>query len=150
MKTLANHSDRQALEQRMNMLRPDQPRCWGKMSAHQMVCHFADSFRGAMGEKAMTMKPGTFGRDEVDRAVFARAVAARREDYAGDGSTDRRDAASAFEDDREAVRLLLDRFAREPRDFAWRKHPIFLVMRDADWMRWGYLHMDHHFRQFGA
>ena len=29
-------------------------------------------------------------------------------------------------------------------------HPIFGNMSDTDWMRWAYLHMDHHLRQFGC
>ena len=29
-------------------------------------------------------------------------------------------------------------------------HPIFGRMSDGDWLRWGYLHMEHHLRQFGA
>jgi hypothetical protein len=29
-------------------------------------------------------------------------------------------------------------------------HPIFGPMSDAAWLRWGYLHMDHHLRQFGV
>jgi hypothetical protein len=28
-------------------------------------------------------------------------------------------------------------------------HPMFGRMTAADWMRWGYLHADHHLRQFG-
>jgi len=28
-------------------------------------------------------------------------------------------------------------------------HPIFGAMKPWDWMRWGYLHADHHLRQFG-
>jgi hypothetical protein len=28
-------------------------------------------------------------------------------------------------------------------------HPIFGRMTEAEWMRWGYLHTDHHLRQFG-
>jgi hypothetical protein len=30
------------------------------------------------------------------------------------------------------------------------RHPIFGKMSDAAWLRWAYLHMDHHLRQFGA
>jgi hypothetical protein len=29
-------------------------------------------------------------------------------------------------------------------------HPMFGSMRRADWLRWGYLHADHHLRQFSA
>jgi hypothetical protein len=28
-------------------------------------------------------------------------------------------------------------------------HPIFGPMSRENWMRWGYLHADHHLRQFG-
>ncbi len=28
-------------------------------------------------------------------------------------------------------------------------HPMFGPMTAGDWMRWGYLHADHHLRQFG-
>ncbi len=28
-------------------------------------------------------------------------------------------------------------------------HPMFGAMTIRDWMRWGYLHVDHHLRQFG-
>ena len=31
-----------------------------------------------------------------------------------------------------------------------RAHPLFGRMSRAAWLRWGYLHMDHHLRQFGA
>jgi hypothetical protein len=55
-----------------------------------------------------------------------------------------------FDGDVTELRRLLQRFTRQPKDFAWRPHPIFGVMADRDWMRWGYLHMDHHFRQFGV
>jgi hypothetical protein len=29
-------------------------------------------------------------------------------------------------------------------------HPMFGSMHRADWLRWGYLHADHHLRQFSA
>jgi hypothetical protein len=29
-------------------------------------------------------------------------------------------------------------------------HPIFGRMSERDWLRWAYLHTDHHLRQFGA
>ena len=32
----------------------------------------------------------------------------------------------------------------------WPAHPIFGPMTLRAWMRWGYLHVDHHLRQFSA
>jgi hypothetical protein len=32
----------------------------------------------------------------------------------------------------------------------WPTHPFFGRMSEADWLRWGYLHLDHHLRQFGV
>jgi hypothetical protein len=29
-------------------------------------------------------------------------------------------------------------------------HPIFGRMSETEWLRWAYLHMDHHLRQFGT
>jgi hypothetical protein len=55
-----------------------------------------------------------------------------------------------FDQDKAELFALLEHFTRQPRDFNWQPHPMFGAMSDADWMRWGYLHMDHHLRQFGG
>jgi hypothetical protein len=34
--------------------------------------------------------------------------------------------------------------------FQFARHPIFGELTEREWMRWGYLHTDHHFRQFGV
>lgn len=54
-----------------------------------------------------------------------------------------------FTRDRVVVEELLQRFAAPATRLALR-HPIFGPMSRRDWQRWGYLHMDHHLRQFGA
>jgi hypothetical protein len=38
----------------------------------------------------------------------------------------------------------------QPRTFEWHTHPLLGTMSNAAWLRWGYLHVDHHLRQFGA
>jgi hypothetical protein len=55
-----------------------------------------------------------------------------------------------MESDLDELRHHLDRFSRQPRDFEFQPHPIFGQMTEKEWMRWGYLHMDHHLRQFGV
>jgi hypothetical protein len=53
-----------------------------------------------------------------------------------------------FEEDRGRLIAIFDRFCEEP-PTAGCPHPIFGVLTKEEWMRWGWLHADHHLRQFG-
>jgi hypothetical protein len=55
-----------------------------------------------------------------------------------------------FASDVVVLETLVEFFTARPRRVHWDPHPIFGSMSDAAWLRWGYLHMDHHLRQFGA
>jgi len=46
--------------------------------------------------------------------------------------------------------VLTELFTTTTTRFDWEPHPIFGPLSDAAWLRWGYLHVDHHLRQFGA
>jgi len=48
------------------------------------------------------------------------------------------------------LRAAFERFTRQPLEYELQTHPIFGQMTEKEWMRWGYLHSDHHLRQFGA
>lgn len=46
------HPDAKAiLLQRLGSVAPESERCWGRMTAHQMVCHLGDMFRMAISER---------------------------------------------------------------------------------------------------
>ena len=152
MKSLSDGNCREELITRIGRVRPDTPRQWGKMTAAQMICHLNDAFLGIMGDKAVEVPRG-FSMWPVLKYValyspgkWPQGVPTRPEmDQLGGGGT----PPAEFEGD---VRRLLEsmrRFCGNPRDFAFRPHPMFKVMSDAQWMRWGYLHVDHHLRQFG-
>ena len=51
MKTLDCPGDQAEIVARLRQVRPDSPRRWGRMSAPQMVCHLADAFRMALGDR---------------------------------------------------------------------------------------------------
>ena len=53
----------------------------------------------------------------------------------------------AFEEERELVLKEMARFLRKGQPLV--DHGMFGPMTHWDWMRWGYLHTDHHLRQFG-
>ena len=44
---------------------------------------------------------------------------------------------------------LIEDVAGQPRKLRGSVHPIFGRMSERTWLRWAYLHTDHHLRQFG-
>jgi len=115
-----------------------------------MICHMCDSYRAALGEKFASPATGFFQRT-VMKWVALRApmpwphgVKTRPEIEQGIGGTQPVD----FERDRAVLIVVFDRFC-EPSASLATTHPFFGPMTSADWLRWGYLHADHHLRQFG-
>jgi hypothetical protein len=151
MKTLGNPRDKQDTLRRVALLQPDHRARWGRMSPHQMLCHLNDSFLAVMGEKYVSPSTGPLQRSVVKWiALYApirwpKGVPTRPEmDQFAGGS-----APSEFDCDRQVLVTLIERFSNPKRDFEWSAHPIFGRMPDPEWLRWGYLHSDHHLRQFG-
>jgi hypothetical protein len=57
---------------------------------------------------------------------------------------------ASFSADLAQLRADLPRFAAFDPAALSREHPIFGRFSREDWMAWGYLHADHHLRQFGC
>ena len=54
-----------------------------------------------------------------------------------------------FTEDLKDVEGLLNTVASRRGIGQWPDHPIFGPMSEGDWLRWAYLHTEHHLRQFG-
>jgi hypothetical protein len=152
MKTLANEKDRALILDRLCRLDPDSERRWGKMTPHQMICHLNDSFKSVIGERDLIGDKSNLLTRSVVRwiALYAplkwpHGVKTMPENDQEQGGTPPED----FKRDVAALKATVERVTRSQRDFQWRRHPLFAEMFERDWMRWGYLHMDHHLRQFG-
>ena len=151
MKSLIQQKDTQEILRRVAALRADSPRRWGKMTCPQMICHLSDSFLLALGEKqASPVKlpipraMAKFGALYVP-IPWPKGVATRPEMEQGVGGT----APTEFLGDRERLVRVVERFTAIQK-FEGIEHPMFGEMPGKDWMRWGYLHSDHHLRQFGV
>ena len=151
MRTLARPEDKTEIVRRLGGVRPESPRRWGRMSAHQMVCHLADGYRMALGEQTVTSAGGVLQRTLVKWIALyaplpwpAGIPTSPEIDQQGAGTP-----PSDFGGDVERVAGLLDLVA-ERRSPDWPRHPVFGRMSGAAWLRWGYLHADHHLRQFGV
>ena len=150
MKMLNDPHDKAAIVARLHQLRPDTVRLWGKMTVAQMVCHLNDSFLGMMGEKPAKIVRFSLWRLTKPMALSGRmqwpqGVKTRPEFEQGIGGT----PPAEFETDLQMLLATVERFVGTARSFEFRPHPMFGPMTEKEWMRWGYLHCDHHLRQFG-
>ncbi len=152
MKSLANSQDCEEILQRLDRLRPDSTRDWGRMSVEQMLCHLTDSYLAGLGEKKASPATGFLQRTVFKYFALSaplrwpKGVPTRPEMEQGKGGT----PPEGFERDRAKLKDVTRRFAEPGPDFRWPQHPIFGPLTKPEWLRWGYLHADHHLRQFGA
>ena len=152
MKTLTDPRTREELLARLQKLTPDTTRVWGKMDAHQMICHLSDSFKLALGERPAACVDTAFTRTVLKWIAlqtplpWPQSVKTIPEVDAMIGGT----RPAQFERDCQELESVMKKFCQVPANFAWYPHPIFGRLSRAEWQRWGYLHMDHHFRQFGV
>ncbi|PYS93608.1 MAG: hypothetical protein DMF64_04205 [Acidobacteria bacterium] len=151
MKSLSKQQQRDEVVARLRQLRPDSGRLWGRMSSHQMICHLSDSFRMAMGVRAAEPVGNPFQRT-VLKWVALKTPLPWPKGYKTRPEADQEIGGTRpveFARDMQELEALLARFTAEQKDFRWQQHPIFGALSEPEWMRWGYLHTDHHLRQFG-
>lgn len=149
-KTLASTADCDEIRRRIAALAPESPRRWGTMFIGGMLCHLDDSYRSVMGERPFSAAklgiPLWFAKFVALRAPmqWPRNLITSESVRQGGGGT----PPVGFAEDRAR---LLETFAHfcVCGELA-ATHPMFGSMQRADWMRWGYLHADHHLRQFSA
>lgn len=152
MKTLGSETDRRELLRRLQQITHDSRRRWGTMTPHQMICHLNDSFKAGTGEKQVSSVSNVLSRTLVKWIAlylpipWPRGVRTRPEMDQNRGGT----RPVEFNRDLAELKAVIERFSQRQRDFQWHRHPLFDEMSERDWWRWGYLHVDHHLRQFGV
>jgi hypothetical protein len=151
--TLTYPGIRDSLLRRIDTLRPDSQRRWGRMNAHQAVCHLNDSFKGIIGVRPASPAITVAGRTLLRFVALHTplpwpkgGVPTRPEVDQEKGGTPPGDFAT----DVAELKALIGRFGASPRDFEFHPHPAFGQLTESEWMRWAYRHVDHHLKQFGA
>jgi hypothetical protein len=150
MNTLATPAGLQEIVNRIALLSTGDKARWGRMSVHQMICHLMDSYRLPLGEKTASPAGGPIERTLIKWVAlwaplkWMKGYPTRPELEQGKGGT----VPVKFESDRDALLVVVERFANDlPQPCL--PHPVFGAMKVHEWRRWGYLHADHHLRQFG-
>ena len=148
MKTLAHPADAAAMRNRLlSLSRTDAPE-WGIMTVNQMVCHVRQAFVYALADTPVELIPLPYPPQIVKQFALklptpwphsTTTIPELQLDAPGMECT-------TFEQDRDGLLAAFDQFCALTN--YTRDHPFFGSMQHADWMRWGYLHADHHLRQF--
>jgi len=150
MKTLIDPANQQEIIGRIASLSATDGRRWGKMSVNQMLCHLTDGYLVGLGEKTVSPATGFLQRTLIKWIAlqaplqWAKGYPTRPEVEQGRGGT----PPISFTQDQQRLVSTLHRFCHNLQE-PCTPHPTFGLMTREDWWRWGYLHADHHLRQFG-
>ncbi|MEP6495970.1 MAG: DUF1569 domain-containing protein [bacterium] len=150
MKNLFEPARVAELTERLERLRSDSPRLWGKMNAPQALAHCAVAVEWALGDTVPPrMLVGRIIGSFVKRMALGNDDPIRRNSPTAPGLiiADEHDLAT----ERTRLRRLLDRFAAAgPGGCTTHPHSFFGRLTPEEWAVLMYKHVDHHLRQFGA
>lgn len=150
MKTLDTAQDIHSILERLHRLTEESPRQWGTMTVTEMLCHLTDSFRGPLREKDLRRVDTLFSRT-VMKFVGLRVPMRWPKGLKTMPEMDPKRSGTkptSFARDRAELEATTRRFLAHPGPL--KAHPMFGEMSPSEWRRWAYLHVDHHFRQFGV
>jgi len=148
MKTLASLDVLSEIRERLRSVRIDDHARWGSMTAKQMVRHLRCSCEVALGERTVEPRQG-FAPVLMKFAALRTGVR-----WPKNVPTVPELKLAIKEHSRSdfdvLVRAAIDKMQMLAMGTQFApSHPMFGPMSDKDWKRWGYLHADHHLRQFG-
>jgi hypothetical protein len=151
MHSLLDPIDRAAIHARLSRVTPQSERRWGRMSAHGMLCHLADSYGVPLAEKIASPATGLLQRTLLKFVAlhtsvpWSRGFPTRPEIAQESGGTQ----PTNFAADRAWLLSIFERFCSST-SLEAAIHPNFGPLTRAEWLRWGFAHADHHLRQFGC
>jgi uncharacterized protein DUF1569 len=131
---------------RVDSLRVDTQRQWGKMSIDQMLWHVNVSMREAVGDYTPRLKPVPVPKALLRWAVinlpWGRGARTREDMYAV--------SPHDFVAQKAECLSLIDRIAARPLSGEWPDSASMGRMTGKHWSRLTAKHLDHHLRQFGV
>jgi len=136
-KTLAQQRCKAEIVRRLMTVRLESPRRWGRMSAHQMICHLSDSCRMATGQKPVSDASGLLQRTLV-KWIALHAPLRWRAGILTRPEIDQQVAGTRpadFAADVAELASLLEHLATREEGFEWPVHPVFSRMSQAAWLR---------------
>ena len=148
MKSLASAEVLSETRERLRSLRADDRARWGRMTVTQMVLHMGQSYEVALGERVVGPMKG------IPPVVMKWAALRSGFRWPQNVETTPELKRAMGEETEGGFAELVGAAVSKMEALASgagcaSDHPMFGRMTVKDWMRWGYLHADHHLRQFG-
>ena len=147
MRSLTSARTVEEIRERMESLMEADERRWGVMTAMEAVRHLRGAFVMAAGDRAMKPIAAVLPKQVMKRLALWTPVRWPRSLPTVPELLETEALQGGFLEERRALLEAFERFLRVPENRT--EHPMLGAMRPVDWMRWGYLHTDHHLRQFG-
>jgi hypothetical protein len=148
MKSLASVEVLAEIRGRLRSVRVDDRAHWGKMTAKRMVRHLICSNEIALGER--TVEPREMPVPVLMKWFALRSGLRWPKNIQTVPELKRAIAEHSDVELNVLVRAVIESVEAVARGTRYApSHPMFGPMTPEDWMRWGYLHADHHLRQFG-
>jgi len=148
MKNLGERRCVEEIRGRILTLHHDDKAVWGVMNAGEMVCHLREAYRVAGTVPNVALIPGPVSPGMMK--FFALKLPMKWPKTIQTVPELKRESLPAPGEFEAEKKRLLEEFEGFVVAAAKRlSHPFFGTMTAWDWQRWGYLHGDHHLRQFG-
>src|SRR5512134_1016776 len=151
MRTVADPTVLRSLVARLEALRPDSRRRWGRLSPNEMLCHLGDATGMVLRTRPRT-QPAPGRSRPVMKLLALWSPLRWPHGWATNPMHDPKAGGtqpSVFAQDLARAVAGLDGIAAAKPDTLEPVHGFFGTMSLADWQRWAYKHTDHHLRQFG-
>jgi hypothetical protein len=138
---------RDALIARVDRLRADSQRQWGKMRVDQMLHHLNAALEMTLGRLTAERKPVGIPRPLLKLLVFnlpwPKGKAPTAPELIAADTYD-------FENERARLKQLIQEVGAKPIGGQWVDHPAFGPLSGRECSLLQHKHIDHHLRQFGA
>ena len=138
---------REAIVRRLEALKPDSERRWGRMRADQMLHHMNVNLEMALGRVSPARRDSLFKRTVFKfvafRAPWPKGKAPTAPELVAADTYD-------FEKERTQLKLLLEEVGTRSLQADWPPHPAFGPLSGREWSRLEYRHFQHHLEQFGV
>lgn len=150
MKNLFDPTTHQEINSRLQAMRPDNPRQWGKMTPAQALAHCSLGVEMSLGDLRPPRKfIGRILGPIVKPLALKDDEPMRRNSPTVDSLIVNDDRP--FEPERQRLLALLDRFSTTgPTACTTHPHAFFGGLTPEQWSILMYKHLDHHLRQFNA